>query len=175
MRLSETGVRKAEVVDRTTHTVFTADLHGSWSERSLSKTGLYDEVRFTAREEPAFWVSPVLADAAGEEIMIATRFTPDAGRLLVFHLNVSTLLSSIVKTIQSGKTGYAWVIDPEGRFIYHPNPDFFGRDAFAVREEKFPNISNERIHFIQKEKMLQGEQERLVLLGLAPRHTGPRS
>ncbi len=77
---------------------------------------------------------------------------------LVFHLNVSALLSSIVKTIQSGKTGYAWVIDPGGRFIYHPNPDFFGRDAFAVREEKFPDISNERIHFIQKEKMLKGEQ-----------------
>jgi PAS domain S-box-containing protein len=89
---------------------------------------------------------------------IAARLTPDAGRLMVLHLNVSALLSSIVKSIQSGKTGYAWVIGPEGRFIYHPNPDFLGRDAFAVREEKFPDISNERIHFIQKEKMLKGDQ-----------------
>ena len=68
------------------------------------------------------------------------------------------LLSYIVKTIQSGKTGYAWVIDPEGPFIYHPNPEFFGRNAFPVRDEKFPAFSNERIHFIQKEKMLKGEQ-----------------
>lgn len=158
VRLSESGVRRVEVVDRTTHTVFTVGRHGSWSERSLAGTSLYDAVRFTSREEPAFWVSPVPADTAGEEMMIAARLTPDAERLLVFHLNVSALLSSVVKTIQSGKTGYAWVIDPGGRFIYHPNPDFFGRDAFAVREEKFPDISNERIHFIQKEKMLKGEQ-----------------
>jgi PAS domain S-box-containing protein len=158
VRLSESGVRRVEVVDQTARRVFTGGRHGSWSERSLAGTDLYDGVRFTSREEPAFWVSPVPADAAAEEMMIAARLTPDAERLLVFHLNVSTLLSSIVKTIQSGKTGYAWVIDPEGRFIYHPNPDFFGRDAFSVREEKFPDISNERIHFIQKEKMLKGEQ-----------------
>jgi len=158
VRLSEGGVRRVEVVDRTARRVFTGGLHGSWSERSLAETGLYDAVRFPPGEEPAFWVSPVRADWSGEEIMIAARLTPDAGRMLVFHLNVSALLSSIVKPIQSGKTGYAWVIDPAGRFIYHPNPDFFGRDAFAVRDEKFPDISNERIHFIQKEKMLKGEQ-----------------
>jgi hypothetical protein len=68
MRLPESGVRRVEVVDRTTRRVFTAGLHGSWSERSLAGTSLYDAVRFTSREESAFWVSPVLADAAGEEI-----------------------------------------------------------------------------------------------------------
>jgi hypothetical protein len=89
VRLSESGVRKVEIVDRTAHTVFTVGLHGSWSERSLAGTDLYDAVRFTSREEPAFWVSPVSADAAGEEMMIAARLIPDAGRLLVFHINVS--------------------------------------------------------------------------------------
>jgi PAS domain S-box-containing protein len=159
VRLSEGGVRRVEVVDRTARRVFSGGLHGSWSERSLAGSGLYDAVRFTPGEEPAFWVSPVQVDSAGgEEMMIAASLTPDGERLLVFHVNVSALLSSIVKSIQSGKTGYAWVIDPEGRFIYHPNPDFFGRDAFSVRDEKFPDISNERIHFIQKEKMLKGEQ-----------------
>jgi len=157
-RLSESGVRGVEVVDRATRRVFTGGMHGSWSERDLSGTGVYDAARFPSQEEPAFWVSPVRTDAAGQEIMIASRLTPDAEQLLVFHLNLSALLSSIAKSIQSGKTGYAWIIDPEGRFIYHPNPDFFGRDAFAVRDEKFPNLSNERIHFIQKEKMLKGEQ-----------------
>jgi len=157
-RLSESGVRGVEVVDRATRRVFTGGMHGSWSERDLSGTGVYDAARFPSQGEPAFWVSPVRTDAAGEEMMIAARLTPDAERLLVFHLNLSALLSSIAKSIQSGKTGYAWIIDQKGRFIYHPNPDFFGRDAFAVRDEKFPNLSNERIHFIQKEKMLKGEQ-----------------
>ena len=103
-------------------------------------------------------------------MMIAARLTPDRSRLLVFHLNVSALLSSIVKTIQSGKTGYAWVIDQDGPFIYHPNPDFFGRDAFAVRDEKFPDIV-QRAHPLHPEgEDAQGRAgNRLVLLGLAPR------
>jgi len=158
VRLSESGVRRVDVVDRTTGRVLTGSLLGGWSERSVGAADRYDAMRSSPQKEPAFWVSPVSADATAEEMVIAARVAPDAGRLLVFYLNVPALLSSIVKPIQSGKTGYAWVIDPEGRFIYHPNPDFFGRDAFAVRDEKFPAISNERIHFIQKEKMLKGEQ-----------------
>jgi PAS domain S-box-containing protein len=157
-RLRGSEVRKVEVVDRVNGRVFTSNLRGSWSEGDLTEAGLYDAVRFGSPEEPAFWVSAVSSGAATEEMMIAARLTPDAGRLLVFHINVSALLSAIVKPIQSGKTGYAWVIDQEGRFIYHPNPDFFGRDAFAVREEKFPDLSNEPIHFIQREKMLKGQQ-----------------
>ena len=158
VRLSESGVRRVEVVDRAARRIFTGGLHGSWSERSLANASLYDTVRFASAEEPSFWVSPVRADASDEEIVIAARLTPDASRLMVFHLNVSALLSATVRSIQSGKTGYAWVIDQAGRFIYHPNPDFLGRDAFAVRDEKFPDISNERIHFIQKERMLKGDQ-----------------
>jgi PAS domain S-box-containing protein len=133
---------------------FHGRLHGSWSNADFRRPA-YDAVR--SPRGARLLVSPAQA-ATAEEMLIAARLTPDDGRLLVFHLNVSALLSSIVKSIQSGKTGYAWVIDPEGRFIYHPNPDFFGRDAFLVRDEKFPDISNERIHFIQKEKMLKGEQ-----------------
>ena len=159
VRLSESGVRRVQVVDRAARRIFTSGrLHGSWSEHTLANPSLYDTVSFPSAEEPSFWVSPVRQDAAGEEIVIATRLTPDASRLMVFHLNVSALLASTVRTIQSGKTGYAWVIDQAGRFIYHPNPDFFGRDAFSVRDEKFPDMSNERIHFIQQEKMLKGDQ-----------------
>jgi PAS domain S-box-containing protein len=158
MRLAESQVREVKVVDRSAGRVYAGGLNSGWSERRLEGENPCEAVRFTSREEPAFWVSSVSADPSAEEMMIAARLDSDATRLLVYHLNVSALLSSIVTPIRSGKTGYAWVIDAQGRFIYHPNPDFFGRDAFAVRDEKFPDISNERIHFIQKEKMLKGEQ-----------------
>ena len=157
-QLPEGVVRRVEVVDRPSGRVFTARPPGSWSERRLAENDPFHAVPFSSEEEPGFWVSPVAIDAAAEEMMIAARVTPAAERLLVFHLDVSTLLSAIVKPIQSGRTGYAWVIDPEGRFLFHPNPDFFGRDAFAVRDERFPDLSNERIHFIQKDKMLKAEQ-----------------
>jgi PAS domain S-box-containing protein len=156
--LPENVVRRVAVVDRRSGLVFAGLMTGSWSEHRLAQNDPAHAVRFAVQEEPAFWVSAVSVDATVDEMMLAVRIGPDPDRLLVFHLNVSALLSSIVKPIQSGKTGYAWVIDPEGRFLYHPNPDFFGQNAFAVRDEKFPDISNERIHFIQKEKMLTGEQ-----------------
>ena len=151
-------IRRVEVVDRASGRVFTGLLTGSWFERGLKETDPARAVRFAPQEEPSFWVSTASSDAAIEEMMMAVRIGQDPDRMLVFHLSVSTLLSSILKPIQSGKTGYVWVIDQEGRFIFHPNPDFSGRDAFKVRDEKFPDLFNEPIHFIQKEKMLRGEQ-----------------
>jgi PAS domain S-box-containing protein len=157
-QLPEPLVRRVAFVDRAGGRLFTTGLLGGGSEAGRPATERYDAVRFTSAEEPGFWVSPVTAAASAEELMIAVRMTPGAERILVLHLNVSALLSSIVRPIQSGKTGYAWVIDQEGRFIYHPNSDFLSQNAFEVRAEKFPDVSSVRIHFIQKEKMLKGEQ-----------------
>ena len=80
---------------------------------------------------------------------------PDQG-LIVFDVNVSWLLNPFVENIRSGKTGYAWIINDKGFFLFHPENDFIGRDAFDVRQQKDPHISFHTINFIQKEKMLKG-------------------
>jgi PAS domain S-box-containing protein len=157
-RLPDSQVREVEFVDRSAGRVYAGAMNADGFERRLEDETPYEAIRFTSREEPAFWVSPISVGTTAGGMRVAARVDPDAAQLLVYHLNVSALLSSIVTPIRSGKTGYAWVIDAQGRFIYHPNPDFLSRDAFAVRDEKFPDISNERIHFIQMEKMLKGEQ-----------------
>ena len=64
----------------------------------------------------------------------------------------------MVKDIRSGKTGYAWVIDQQGNFLYHPVKEFIGKNAFEVREQRGVKISFAKINQIQKEKMLRGEQ-----------------
>jgi len=38
--------------------------------------------------------------------------------------------------MQTGKSGYVWIIDDQGRFIVHPEDEFVGRDAFIVRKEE---------------------------------------
>ena len=65
-----------------------------------------------------------------------------------------------VKDIRSGKTGYAWVIDNESNFLFHPVSEFIGQDAFEVREKRSGGkaVSFDKINQIQKEKMLQGAQ-----------------
>jgi two-component system, NtrC family, sensor kinase len=87
--------------------------------------------------------------------MAAPLPAPEQG-LIVFEINVSWLLNPFLKDIRSGKTGYAWIIDNRGYFLFHPEKDFIGRDAFDARQRKDPQISFHTINFIQKEKMLTG-------------------
>jgi two-component system, NtrC family, sensor kinase len=78
--------------------------------------------------------------------------------MVVFDINISWFLTPFLKDIRSGKTGYAWIICENGSFLYHPKGEFIGRDAFDVRQEEDPRLSFHTINFIQKEKMLKGQE-----------------
>ncbi|MFZ5994191.1 MAG: sensor histidine kinase [Thermodesulfobacteriota bacterium] len=73
-------------------------------------------------------------------------------------LDITTFVKRIVMDIRSGETGYAWVIDDRGIFLYHPLAEFIGANAFEARPKKAPKISFVRIHRIQKERMLAGRE-----------------
>jgi len=77
---------------------------------------------------------------------------------LYLLLDKEYFVSRMLKDIRSGKTGYAWAIDNDGNFIYHPVPEFIGQNAFAVRGQREAKISFDQINRIQKEKMLAGQQ-----------------
>jgi PAS domain S-box-containing protein len=84
--------------------------------------------------------------------------TGEFSGVLLFILDASLLAKKIVGPIQSGKTGYAWVIDESGNFMYHQERDFIGQNAFEVRKFKDPHISFSKINLIQKTMMLEGEE-----------------
>ncbi len=83
---------------------------------------------------------------------------PSGAQALVARLNVSQLMARAIGTIRSGKTGYAWAIDQTGKFLYHPEQDFIGRNAFEARQQRQPYISFSQINRIMKERMLLGEE-----------------
>jgi PAS domain S-box-containing protein len=85
--------------------------------------------------------------------------TGDPGRLVV-RVEVSRLVARATQDLRSGKTGYAWVIDETGRFLYHPERDFVGKNAFEARRQRKPYISFSQINRIMKEHMLRGRQGR---------------
>lgn len=74
--------------------------------------------------------------------------------IIVFKIDIPTLIHKVAEKIHSGKTGYSWVIDNQGNFLYHPVSSFIGENAFEVRKQKAPDISFERIEKIQKEMIL---------------------
>jgi PAS domain S-box-containing protein len=78
--------------------------------------------------------------------------------VLVFVFDATALVEKVTKGIRSGKTGYAWVIDNRGTFLYHPEKEFIGKNAFEARKEKKPTISFTLINEIQKKMILRGEE-----------------
>lgn len=78
--------------------------------------------------------------------------------VLLFTIDAKSLIHNITREIRSGKTGYSWVIDENGTFLYHQEQAFIGQNAFEARKGKKSTISFARINEIQKDKMLKGEE-----------------
>lgn len=78
--------------------------------------------------------------------------------VLIMTVDVTSLIGKTIQGIRSGKTGYAWVIDDRGTFLYHPEKEFIGKNAFEARKEKRPTISFDRINAIQQDLMLAGKE-----------------
>ncbi len=73
-------------------------------------------------------------------------------------LDVTHLMNEIMPSVRSGKTGYAWVIDSYGKFIYHPEKSFIGDTAFDARSKRSPGLSFAKINEIQREEMMKGNE-----------------
>jgi two-component system, NtrC family, sensor kinase len=76
---------------------------------------------------------------------------------LYFLIDPYRLIQQYAQDIRSGQSGYAWVIDRQGMFLYHPEEAFIGKSAFEVREQRAPKISFTEINEIQRGKMLAGQ------------------
>ena len=94
----------------------------------------------------------------GIGLFMGTLLPAESPMVLLFNLNVSWFLNPFLSEIRSGKTGYAWLIDEKGNFLYHPNTEFIGKNSMQIREEKYVDVPLGAIGEIQQEKMLKGEE-----------------
>jgi two-component system, NtrC family, sensor kinase len=78
--------------------------------------------------------------------------------VLLFKIDASQFTGRYCAGIRSGRTGYCWVLNQDGLFLYHPEREFIGEDAFTARGRRNPVISFSAINEIQKSKMLAGEE-----------------
>ncbi len=90
------------------------------------------------------------------EMWMATPLGTGKRQYLFFRVNLTWLLAPLVADIRSGVSGYVWIIDGQGRFLYHPYTDFIGRSAFDVRKQTYPDLNFDKINRIQKERMVKG-------------------
>ncbi|CCK78174.1 hybrid sensor histidine kinase/response regulator [Desulfobacula toluolica] len=83
--------------------------------------------------------------------------TPHIKGVLVGSFDPMNVLNSIINSIISDKTGYAWILDSKGNFLTHPVKEFEGKSSFGAREKKNPAFSYKKIEIIQQ-KMIQGHE-----------------
>jgi two-component system, NtrC family, sensor kinase len=140
---------------------YTQDPYFSWARQGQAKGKIfYGETRSGLDEkgniiERIYLATPhyQLSSLQGPE-----EESPHFSGVLLLVINVTALMEKHTANIKSGETGYAWVIDEQGQFLVHPEKDFVGENAFAVREKRESKISFDAINRIQKEKMLTGQE-----------------
>jgi PAS domain S-box-containing protein len=155
-RVMELGVGEIELQDRVRKRI-----HSFYPSRRQISTRPYEEIATeeglgNSSTEAVVSVSRPYVE--GSDIFLLLSIVPKHAEFdrLSFRLNMSWFLSPFLKNIRSGKTGYAWLIDAQGRFLFHPQSDFIGRSAFEARQIREPGISYARINAIQRDRMLRG-------------------
>lgn len=99
--------------------------------------------------------TPVYEDSVDES---HPKATGNLDGVLLFKIDASQFTGHYCAAIRSGRTGYAWVLNSAGIFLYHPEREFVGEDAFTARGRRNPVINFTKINEIQKSKMLAGEE-----------------
>ncbi|WP_167527868.1 sensor histidine kinase [Desulfosarcina alkanivorans] len=97
-------------------------------------------------------------DGSGLDLIMMTPMGSGSRYFFLFRINLAWFFSPLLKDVRSGNSGYAWIIDGQGRFLYHPYTDFIGRSAFDARKETYPDLDFVQIDRIQKDEMLQGRE-----------------
>lgn len=157
-RVIESGVRRIAVLDSERDVRYVYAPYRSWTARAATADEAGERMLAEAFAKEEVWLDRPTIEGTDIHLDLAAPVSARRGLRLHFHINVSWFLSPFVRHIRSGQSGYAWVLDGQGRFLYHPDPSFIGRNAFRAREEKYPHVSFRRINEIQKRHMLRGEE-----------------
>ncbi len=174
--IKEDGVMEIRYIDHKTHASYTMASDGKWRIHHLNDEDK-QYLNWAKKEHNKnniylSSVSTAVGNSTSERLVMKMCLpvwqtsvsemhpspTNQFSGVLIFVINSSELVKQIAKDVHSGKTGYAWVIDENGTFLYHYEKTFIGKNAFQARMEKQPSISYERINEIQRNQMIKGEE-----------------
>jgi two-component system NtrC family sensor kinase len=157
-RVMEMGVRHMKIIDTTTRKIYTYMPKQSWTVDDISGHTLDKYLLIENKNIETVRITQPQKKYTQLSLELFSYLEDIFPKVLIVDLNLSWFLTPLLREARSGKTGYAWVIDEKGTFLYHPETDFIGQSAFEIRQEKNSTISFAKINFIQKEKMLMGQK-----------------
>ena len=132
----------------------------TWAKNPANRGRVYqgpEEIQTQGDHKIPFFLmaTPVYEESVDESHPKATGHLDG---VLLFKIDASQFTGRYCADIRSGRTGYCWVLNSAGVFLYHPEREFIGEDAFTARGRRNPVISFTQINEIQKSKMLAGEE-----------------
>ncbi|MCF8077959.1 MAG: PAS domain S-box protein [Desulfobacterales bacterium] len=157
-RVMENGVRSIEWIDAGTRRRWRYLPYRAVPVEAAFET--LDSALVLSKELGDGQIRVSLPAARGAEIFLGLS-TPIPDRkdaFIGFQVNLSWFLGPFLREIRSGRTGYAWIIDGSGTFLYHPFSRFIGKSAFEARKSKFPGQNYSAINEIQRSQMLEGRE-----------------
>jgi hypothetical protein len=153
VRVVEMGVRHIAVVEIKSGKIYTYMPNQYWTVRDFPVQPPGNWPLTENINEENIRVSQPQIKYSQMSLELSVFVEGDFAKLLLLNVNLTWFLAPILREARSGKTGYAWVIDDKGSFLYHPDANFIGKSAFEVRKEKNPNLSFEKINLIQKKRL----------------------
>ena len=173
-KLGVTAIERLDFAGPLANKAFVLDAHGprviqqnfsatplvAWARKPANRGRIYEgpiEVLSRGGLKVPFMnlATPVYQESVDESHPKATGLLDG---VLIFKVDVSAFAANYCADIRSGRTGYCWVMDNKGVFLYHPEKEFVGQDAFTARGRRNPAISFAKINEIQKTRMLTGEE-----------------
>ncbi len=91
-------------------------------------------------------------------LCVPDRVHGSGDRVLYARLDLTQLVGHVAADVRSGRTGYAWVIDSHGTFLYHPRQEYVARDAFTVRREYDRSGHFTTVNNLMRSRMIAGKQ-----------------
>lgn len=93
-------------------------------------------------------------------LLATAAFRPDGayGGACFLRLAANMIALQASMNVVSGRSGYVWIVDPEGVFLAHHDLTFVGRSSFKARREKNPRFSYEIIDRLTRQHLLKGEE-----------------
>lgn len=158
-RVVELGVGKIVLFDRYRPVQYTYYPYRKQMDSTEGEPPLIERTEgdgYGTNNGPTVFVSQPLGNGADIHLILSVVLNHPLFDRVSFDLSLSWFLTPFLKYVRSGKTGYAWIIDAKGCFLYHPQSSFIGRSAFEARKERDPRISHHQIDTIQRDNMLMG-------------------
>jgi len=156
-RVLESGVWKIEILDLHARREYTFMPYRHWTGKETPAERMTILPPPETLGEEIVFTSETQVKPSGIGLFLGTLLPEESPMVLLFNLNISWFVSPFLNEIRSGKTGYAWLIDEKGSFLYHPNTEFIGKNSMQIREERYLGVPLGLISEIQQAKMLKGE------------------